>query len=301
MNRTITTKEATEELFNLARRAPFNIAPEQGEKLANEIFTPHGEWSLKSSESEVGFYAIVESKEICLTYAGLASLWCLAYTAYQIIDISNKCQRSKNFQNQTCIDIGEQFNTLNLDSYLSYASSLMNKNLPWQTGLSLPNSQADLGSIDGRINNIFFGALSWIMLHEIGHVHYDDSHFSPVDKARKEEYRADDFATKWILDNAGNGIKREFRILMISVAISWLFLSEKEHGQGQTHPPAILRFKEAVSLFNVGHRSSALENVSYLFKAIFDPSSSPASYETPKECFDDMVRRMEELFPNLQK
>jgi hypothetical protein len=38
--RSLSTKAATEGLFNLARRTPFNVAPEQAVALAEQVFGP---------------------------------------------------------------------------------------------------------------------------------------------------------------------------------------------------------------------------------------------------------------------
>lgn len=241
----ITTKEATEGLFSLARRAPFNIAPESAELLASEIFGL-GKWSIAASDTEANFYAVPEECTIYLSHAGLASLWCLAYSAFHLIDIASKRQRIKHPNNLSAIDIGDHFAALRLGEYIGYARSLFHSNLIWPGNLSYPDASATLDSEDGKINNIFFGALSWVMLHEIGHVHHRDEKHIPADQQIRQEYRADNFGTKWILANVGNGIQREFRILMITVALTWLFLNEAELGRGSTHPPAILRFREAV-------------------------------------------------------
>ena len=68
-------------------------------------------------------------------------------------------------------------------------------------------------SINGRINNLFFGALSWLLLHEIAHVHRGDSVWIlPAALRIGQEYRADAFATGWVLNEAGHGLQREFRV-----------------------------------------------------------------------------------------
>jgi hypothetical protein len=150
------------------------------------------------------------------------------------------------------------------------------------------------------VNNVFFGALSWMILHEIAHVHHGDEKFIPADLLVRQEYRADDFATRWILDDAGKGLCREFRVLMITVALTWLFLNERVLGKGTDHPPAILRFREAAELFQMGERSPGLENAAYVFKYVFkallDPKTKPPPHKTPKEIFAWVSRRLENLF-----
>jgi hypothetical protein len=76
-----TTESATAGLFRLAQRTPFNIAPERAEELAREVFGTE-EWELRPSRTEANFYAVVEYRAIYLSFAGLASLWCLPLVAY---------------------------------------------------------------------------------------------------------------------------------------------------------------------------------------------------------------------------
>jgi hypothetical protein len=88
----------------------------------------------------------------------------------------------------------------------------------------------------------------------------------------------------------------EFRVLMISVALAWIFLNESALGKGADHPPAIVRFREATSLFPTNIRSAGVENAGYLLKAIFDPTTTPPAFETPKDQFDWVSARLEVIF-----
>lgn len=291
------TKDATETLYKFARLTPFNIAPERAEKLASEIFGS-GKWLIKPSETEANFYAIAQDSTIYLSYAGLASLWCLSYAGFHIMDIASQKNRLNKAQASEFIDIGNYCATLRLNDYISYSRSLFHSNCDWPDSLSLPSNAPSFNSADGRINNTFFGALSWIILHEIAHVHNNDERFIPASMRVRQEYRADDFATKWILGDAGQGKKREFRVLMISVALTWLFLQESEKGQGVTHPPAILRFRESAAQFKMGKRSAGLENAVYLFKAVLDPLTPPPSLISALDAFEWMSNRLEQIFPD---
>jgi hypothetical protein len=183
-----------------------------------------------------------------------------------------------------------------LGEYVGYARALFHSDLPWPSNLSMPQADAPLSTSDGRIINICLGALSWIMLHEIGHVHRGDQKLVPPALGIRQEFLADKFATKWILDGAGKGLQREFRVLMISIALTWLFLFEAEMGRGSTHPPALLRFREAVSQFRVGQRSVGLENATTLFKVVLDPTTTPPVVDTAEEAFDWICQRLESIF-----
>ena len=292
----ITTEQATGELFRLANRAPFNIALERSDSLATDIFGS-GKWSIKPSRTEANFYAIPATATLYLSYAGLASLWCLSYVAFHIMDVASRRQRAERGSSQPHFDIGEELSSRRLPSYLAYARKLFHGDCKWPDDLSTPNVQDQLDTVPGRINNTFFGALSWIVLHEIAHVHHADEILIPSAQRVSQEYRADNFATKWILDSAGTGLKREFRVLVVSVALAWLLLNEQELGKGTTHPAAILRFRETTHLFRMGERSAGLENAAYMFKAIFDPITTPPAHETPEDLFAWVSQRLEALFP----
>lgn len=95
-----TTKAVTQPLFKLATRTPFNIAPERGQELAAEIFGS-GKWEIRPSETAANFYAIPSERTIYLSYAGLASLWCVAHAAFQVMDIASRAQRAPKVSGQT--------------------------------------------------------------------------------------------------------------------------------------------------------------------------------------------------------
>ena len=289
------TKNVTEPLFRLAARTPFNIAPERGAMLQTDIFGS-GKWELRPSATTANFYAVPSERAIYLSYAGLASFWCLAHSAFKVMDVASRTQREPRAPGHDAIDIGKALASLGTPAYVAYAETLFRSDKDWPANLSRPQPNALLDSPEGRINNVFFGALSWIVLHEIAHVYHGDQKFIPADLQIAQEYRADDFATRWILADAGEGLRREFRVLMIVVALCWLFLNERVLGRGTDHPPAILRFREAAALFEMGNRSVGLENAAYVLKALLDPTTEPPPHETSKEMFEWVSQRLESLF-----
>ncbi len=104
----LTTKAATEGLYRLAARTPFNIAPERGAELAKEIFGS-GKWEIRPSDQPATFAALPPEKVIYPSYPGLASLWCLAYAAFHLMDLACRQQRAPKAPGQTEIDIGTEF------------------------------------------------------------------------------------------------------------------------------------------------------------------------------------------------
>lgn len=291
-----TTQQIAEPFFRFAARAPLDIAPERGAELASQIFGS-GKWDLRPSHTEANFYAVPADKAVYLSYAGLVSLWCIAYASFHVADISSRRQREPGQPGQTELEITADFQARRIGQYIAYAKVLFRTDQNWPDDLPSPDPTPTFDSPEGRVNNVFYGALSWILLHEIAHIHHRDEKVLPDNLLVRQEYRADDFATRWILDEAGNGLDREFRVLMIVVALSWLFLYEQTIGLGSDHPHAILRFREAVALFQMGDRSVGLENAAYVLKALLDPSTPAPQHDTAKEVFDWVAMRLETLFP----
>lgn len=140
-----------------------------------------------------------------------------------------------------------------------------------------------------KINNVFLGAVAWILLHEVGHVHRQHQ----VESARslKDEEEADDFAAKWVFEKVPDSRQREFRILAVGVALAWLLLFAPIGGDTK-HPPAYARVMHVSSYFEAAEDSVALEVVAHLFKALFFPTEAPPTFETPGELFDWTVLQL---------
>jgi hypothetical protein len=280
------------------RRAPERIAPEREQELKEKVYSGKS-WSIRPCEGEAMFYALPgETKEVAVSTAGLASLWCLAHVATHLMDISSYAQRQERNGNQ--IDISAEYNSRHLDDYIEYARALFHADKPWPDVLQTPVSSAAVASLAGKVNNVFFGAAAWILLHEVGHLHLDHQKQSPAPMRIRDEHAADAFATRWILEKAGNGLSFEFRILMISVALAWVMLDATVKSNGSDHPAAITRFNEVTALYLVASpRSTALENSAYLFKVLFDPSGllPKTIYEDSTEFFAAVSVRMNEIFP----
>lgn len=292
----VSTREATDGLFKLANRPLFNIAPERANELAEQVLES-SDWSILPCDGSANFYAIVSDRSIHTSWAGMASLWCLAHAVYCMIHLGSSAARNPRTEGQK-LDFGEAWAALDLGDYVAFAEALCRADEPWPNHLRRPDTTVSGESVEGRINNLFFGALSWILLHEVGHVTKGHQHLATADQRVRQEFEADGFATDWILKKAGAGLQREFRVQMILTALAWLFLFERVKGQGKTHPPAIYRFREVRGRLNLGERSAALENGAYMFKAMFDPANlDMPSGMTPRQAFDWMADRMEALFP----
>jgi hypothetical protein len=277
--------------------APKRIAPERENELNEKVYLGVG-WSVRSCGGEAMFYAMPGDNEIAVSTAGLASLWCLAHVAMHSMDISSRAQRQE--QSGCPIDISAEYHGRRLDEYIEYARSLFHSDKPWPEDLPLPDVGAAPASLKGLVNNVFFGAAAWLLLHEIAHLHLGHQKQSPATIRIRDEHQADAFATRWMLEQAGNGLYLEFRLLMASVALTWVMLDATTKSKGSDHPAAITRFNEVTAIYRVAtQRSAALENSAYLFKVVFDPINPlpKAIYEDPGEFFAAVAARMNEIFP----
>ncbi len=290
----ITTKEATDGLFAHAHKLPFNIAPELADCLFRDVFGSEI-WDLNSSSIPSAYFsAVVQDKTIYMSPAGLASVWCLTRAAYCMLDAASRAAQSDKYK-ETTVDFGEVWANQRLGDYIKYARLLIHNDDTWPPHLVLPNANATMDTEDGRINNLFYGAIAWIQLHEIAHIYHKDSIYCPAFIKQASEYKADAFATQWVLRSA-NGYQREFRALSICVALAWLLLYEDEKGPSIDHPRSILRFRDVVSVFELDEDSPALENGYYFLKAIFDPRTSGPENLNARDSFEWICGRLEAIF-----
>jgi hypothetical protein len=131
-------------------------------------------------------------------------------------------------------------------------------NEPWPA--ALPRPAREPGDEDRRVaNELFLGAMGWIILHEVGHVHLGHAVLAGA-YSQQQEQDADLFATRWILDGMSEGDPR-FTERMFCAATALLCLQSFEtvaapRWQG-THPPA----NERISYCLDQYRSTATEKV----------------------------------------
>ena len=130
----------------------------------------------------------------------------LLLCAFHIIDVGSRARVNLKGSGQTTVNISAELAQRRTAEYLDYARALFRENRNWPSDLPYPDPNAAFATTEGRVNNLFFGALSWILLHEVAHVHHQDEMLIPSAQRIAQEYRADDFATRWILDDAGQGL-----------------------------------------------------------------------------------------------
>ena len=275
-----------EPYFQLLGGNPLRIAPERAGELTNDVFKG-SLWALiaKKGSPPGGvqpFMADPIGKAITVSYSGLAMVWCMARYAVLLFEIVKANRGAVGGP----VDIANEMQKLS--GLLEYAEELRQKDLPWPSRLTPPDVAA---GDQAEINNVFFGAVAWILLHEVGHVHRQHE----VDSARslKDEEEADEFAAKWVFEKVSDPREREFRIMAVGVALAWLLLFAPVGGDAK-HPPAYVRVMHVSSYFEAAEDSVALEVVAHLFKALFFPTMVPPAFETPADLFDWTVSQLRE-------
>jgi hypothetical protein len=281
------TSEIMEPFFRAIASAPLNIAPERSADLMQQIFE-NLQWrlvDLKASPlQQPPFSSDPPTKTITVTYSGLAMVWCIAYTSVSLYDVVVTLYRHD--PSGGLRDIREAF--AKLSRHLAYANRLRTEDADWPADLLWPEIGITADPWD-RINNVFFGAVSWLLLHEIAHVALNHEEVVPQEMRIRQEIQADEFATKWIFDKVSTEIEREFRILVVGVALAWLLLFQS---RGDVlHPPAPKRLRDVFLCVTADSNSIALEVVSHILKVLFFPNVTPPLVNNSEELFSWVLKQ----------
>lgn len=292
----ITTRDVMGPFFADVQASPFRIAPERAVHLREAIMK--GEiYNFQLAGGNGQMEAFPTEKRIDIAPSALASLWAMSFAAFHTMDVASRIAATPEGQAAGVFDLAPVWDAYQLSEMTEYARQLLLGDQPWPTDLPQPIFGAAFESEDGRINNLFLAAVSIIILHEIAHIYLDHSHLVDPPQSLRQEHAADKFAVEWPLKFATRPT-REFRALAISVALSWLLMFERAKWGGGDHPTAIIRFREAVALFNLPPDSPALENAFYALKAIFDAGTDLMPEGMAAQgAFDWVEMRLVELFP----
>lgn len=290
-----TTYQIMRPFFNDVSASPFRIAPERAEEMEARL-SEAGVETFDLVHGAARFVAMPgKGAHIRVSAAALASLWCLAYVAFRFMDVASRAAASPAGQaaEQLLINVAPTYMGL-----VGFARRLYVADEAWPSDLPQPQFGADPTTIEGRANNLFLAATSWVVLHEIGHLTLGHSRLVSEPLRLNQEEEADRFAVTWPLEYCPAADQREFRVLAIIVALAWLFLFEQTSRGGGDHPKSIRRFWQAASLFDVPDDSPALENGVYALKAIFDAEATDMPPDlTPRDAFNWIDDRLAQLFP----
>jgi hypothetical protein len=283
-----TAEEVMHPYFLQIEEAVLNAAPERIDELVARIFRRE-RWALIARVgAPVGginpFEAFPNDQRIELSYTGLAMVWCIAVYAGLALDIV----REARGRLVGPIDVRNLFGGAR--RYLKYATELRTLERDWPRGLYVPRLNR-LGQPFQTIDGLFFGAVSWLLLHEIAHVHFQHPrNLLPIENIRQED-DADRFAARWMFNEVPSNDERERRTLKVGVALAWLLLFEPWGGDAN-HPPVVQRMMHVADYFRAQQNSIALEVVAHLFKVLFFPTVKvpAAEFRTSQELFEWTVR-----------
>ena len=155
--------------FDRLESAVLAIAAERNDELVRDIFQGK-RWHLTLVEgaAKAGrdpFKAIPDDHEIEVSCSGLAMLWCISGYAALTFDLVRAARNSTG----RLLDVGPLFDGAKW--MLTLAEQLCKDDVDWPKHRYCPSAQAT-GDPYEAIDRIFYGAVSWILLHEIAHVHY---------------------------------------------------------------------------------------------------------------------------------
>jgi hypothetical protein len=271
-------------------KSPLNIAPERGDELAKEIF---GElqWELVATKAPPSradpFSSDPPNKRITVTYSGLAMVWCIACYSVFLCDVVSDLHQSSG-QAAEVENIGQA--VARIRPILDYAIRLRTKDADWPDSISIPDVTRE-DDPWGSIQNVFLGAVAFILLHEIAHVSLQHKAIVPAPMRISQEDQADAFAAKWLFERVVDERQREFRILVVGVALAWLLLFEPIGGD-PLHPLAHQRLRSVSSYFGADQNSAALEVVADILKSLFLPAVRPPSFENAQASFDWLIAQL---------
>ena len=269
---------------------PANLAPEKQGELGALYGGPP--WEILFSGGDANFVAVVEGNQetgghqIIARYAGLLGLWS---TVQAVVAVTDAAVIALNAGRKTIPSDPASIYGM-AQRYVDYARMLVrDANVPFPEHLESP----DVSSAGGdalRVNNLFYGAVGWILLHEIGHIHLKHQRIVTDDISKQQENEADRFATDWIL--SGSGIPqphREFRIFAVAAAMQWLGLVDQVRRGSTTHPHTSERLGRCRAIMSPNDDSPGLEPASYMLKAIFLPSIELPESEHAAFAFDEVL------------
>jgi len=286
--------------------SPLRIASERLGDLPDWTLQPNPSW-LRIVGGRAQFAAVPGENVIEASSAGLASVWLVSRAALTLWNTYDKAvDRHFGVGDEVAsasatanVDFGPELSKTDFSQTIEYARALMENDRCWAEGIAEPNPCAALDEFDGRVGNLFLGAVAWIVLHEIGHKVHRDTNLVGAQTRTLEEVEADRFATAHIFDSTSvPATHRTFRFMSVVVAIVWLGLMDTVlkllPPEAQTHPPAYER------LWSMLETTSALDEpdsdkhtyAGVLIKAVFNPED-PGAACTPQgllgEAFELLV------------
>lgn len=265
--------------------SPSMLAPERASEL-KVICDRHNLQIVIVDEPRFGIRVRLDTREIYLPIAAMEYVWAQSLR-FWVVTQEYKCAQRRG---------AGKFN-LRGNRRLDNAAKVVEwsgRNIqgtgkrPWP--LFLPRPKKNPRDEDRQVaNELFLGAMGWIILHEVGHVHFDHAEISGIYSQRQEK-DADVFATTWILDRmAETDPKFNKRIFCIAAALLCLqsFETVAAPRWNEDHPPA----HERISYCLDRYRSASTEKVEAFLVVCLQVlfAGTDVSPDITAQSFDDIL------------
>lgn len=223
----------------------YAIAPERGAELRSLISEHRFELKFVD-ERAFGFRVNAQSGVATLPVAALEYLWCCAYAFFVIYQDYTDAQlrRELHFNFDRQVDSRRAVDLLNWACRNMIYSGVE----LWPIDLPRPAAEPEYASYLHVANELFLGAVGWILQHEIAHVVRGDKINHGIYSIQCEN-AADADATEWILGSAQLPMERQKRLLCICVAILALQMLEMpgpDIDRNRTHPRPLDRLERCL-------------------------------------------------------
>jgi Peptidase U49 len=242
------------------------------------------------SNTQANFEAHVSEPSVEIRFSALLSLWATAKAALQISNamaaamrdaIERKANRAilefepgtPAYEGRVLIDLAKNF--------------IDDPKAKWRNDIPSLALSPDPAGTEAKINNLFLGACGWCILHEIAHIVLGHQPATSRDRLLQQEFEADAWATKWVLDHCPTIEQRRFRILCCATGLAWVGLVDAVRRGSSDHPHASERLIECAKVFGDGDLAGVIEIAMHVLKALFIPSEElPVADNADDALFD---------------
>jgi hypothetical protein len=261
--------------------APFNVAPEKANRCANHrddhriecVNVDEAGFGIRVRRSTDG-----KGHEIVLPIAALEYLWSFAHYSWVLTQEYASAQRTAATEFD-CVGskrLGDSFAILN------WAKQNLSGSGTEEWPATGPRPKQDVHSVDDvRVaNELFLGALGWIIHHEFGHVVL--KHPLGIETfSIQQEQEADRYATDWLLDELNRADPRvKKRALCLSIAVLCLqSLEVKSACLSNTHPGAHERIYANTARFQFGEDEIVFATCAVVLQYLFNDTGIKAKVD----------------------
>lgn len=234
-------------LLDRIAECPGLIAPERELDLGEVMKVTPWTYVVHGTDGARGISASLEEGVINLPLAQLERLWAMTYGFLLGFDIGRKHASGTEVGIDDCPELKIPMHMLSW----AYEGLKARKRMPWPDYLPRPGNQkgVDEETLE-KVNRHFLGAVGFIILHEIAHLHlrHPLPKFQSEEESIRCEREADAWAAAWIMEQCPpHTDTRIFRADVCVLALSLMNLLEFSDGPQvgkQTHPPTVERLLE---------------------------------------------------------